>query len=399
MLHRAAWIAGTLLTAAVCFATWAHQALPFLWALLPADSAVHVALDRTASGTSIIEGLLGYLSTTGLEPTPLSFPVPELMPRLNRFAVAQGPDGAVLVVLPQPRQQAAVRQALQSDGWRVERIGLLLRASRPHRPIPPVSSAIASAVRDAGRSSMPLFPIAQAAIAATPGQAAVHLVAVADQREIRLYASQTNTMAEGLTLPTAAAKGNTFQLPGPVFSLLPAPLQRDWEAQLREKFGFTHTKPAILSELAAQKTVTVQWERNSLTITVAGDPDHFSQTVESWIQAEDAQRHPQQQSFRLPDGTRGRELIPGPIRPVFTQAGSCREGLPDRLALWVCNGEASAALSTERALAQAAAAGQPMPGWLIQLEADSTPLGTVLPGTVIAAAGSETAAIIRLLLP
>lgn len=232
------------------------------------------------------------------------------------------------------------------------------------------------------------------------------IMATSGGNSLRLLAQPLATfnqaIPERIRVPTTAHPPLSMAVPGAALSMVPWPLKGAWNDLIREHLGFTATKPDILKELAQYERVLINMSSESAAAVGISTPDAVAQQrwremAESWVITEDRFRRPVKQVFRLPDGTRGREVAAGLPGAVWNNEpnGACRTPLPNKPQLWTCDHESLHILATYPWQPDTAKVALELP-WHVILGSDFM---ASLPGiSTLTAGGSDTraAAVIEL---
>lgn len=142
-------------------------------------------------------------------------------------------------------------------------------------------------------------------------------------------------------------------MPGTTIASLPASLQKQLNDTISRRLRLNHTTPDILEFTSQFEYVALRATKTDTAIGIIGDAALFSTIAEQWLQEDDQQQRPQERSFRLPDGSLGKETIPGEVRSVLSPThDGCRAPLTDRARQWLCQDDTQSTLGTSSALAQ-----------------------------------------------
>lgn len=142
-------------------------------------------------------------------------------------------------------------------------------------------------------------------------------------------------------------------VPGNLFLALPMSLRVGWNDLLWRRLHLTAIRPDIASYISQFKTVHINLTSAEVTLGVRGAPDAFTETIKTWWQDNERNGRPTQRSFRLPDGTLGRELVPGEPRPLFMPVdSSCQADGEAEDDFWLCQKGNQAILSSAEAKAR-----------------------------------------------
>lgn len=157
-----------------------------------------------------------------------------------------------------------------------------------------------------------------------------------------------------LVMPSAAPDATAvLSLPGSALRTLPTSLESSWDALFHQKLHFLKTKPAIFTQLAAADHAVVLLQGDNLALGFQPGSQDMARLLNELVQNEERYTRPLEQAFRLPDGTIGRELVPGLPGDVFRErdATGCRAPLEGKTTLWLCEREGMVILATDQSLA------------------------------------------------
>lgn len=340
------WIApcaGSLGLAIISATVVFVHSLWFLWALLPANATLRFALDRTQPS---------QLEPAVPQYVPLAHDLEPLTKHSSRFAYALTPHEQVLVVLPALNAQISLPQSLAQAGWQVERLGLIIRAQRGQKEDqarPSFTAAIQPALADSIGWHRPLRPLA---LLESQG---VTAIARRTHREITITVQPIGAIfpQTGATTSQAAPDAIALVVPGSTLKQLPSSLILGWNSLLRQKLGFIKTKPDIMEELSHYSTVLLAVQGKTATVGVADAQaiTTFASTVQRWSEDESRYNRPVKRAFRLPDGSLGYELVPGPPQLVFqpdSVAAACLEPIAGRATVTLCHHNNRLVVATAR---------------------------------------------------
>jgi hypothetical protein len=234
----------------------------------------------------------------------------------------------------------------------VERIGFVLRAQRGEMGDVTVPVAVASSLKSAVTSEWPLNPLLIAQVEQNvPPFSDTPLFAIASRSSngVRLLITdKQRTGTVPLSAIPSASNDTRIILPGRHLATLPRRLQLLWNQQLRTNLGFVQTTPDIVAALSQHSVAAIVMNDQATAIGTTTDDDSFSIAVAALVQSEERHGRLIRNSFRLPDGTRGFEWVPGPIEPVFQESiDGCRAPITGRTSLWLCHGGGGTFLGTD----------------------------------------------------
>ncbi len=333
-----------------------YTSLWLLWHLVPEGAKGALAM-RTLADTEL------YPLATQAVPA-------EVLPLIDyssRIAWGGRGESLQMVILPRLRSWKTLPYVLQDRGWHVQRLGILIRATRGHSSTVPFTHALRAYGRVLLRESVPVAPVALVRFEnnlALPFSQPLLLTAVAQQGQVRVVIEDTAmNPIPPLPLPPPAASGQlTLTVPGPMLASLPREVADQVNRLLVTALGFPLTHPNILAAVAAYDTVQIVMERHgastppTLQLGVMGDTHAFQATVQHWIQEEERRGRLTTRAFRLPDGTLGYEKVPGEIVPVLTASTEgCWEPVQNRTELWLCTRGTTLGIGKSQAAALQAA--------------------------------------------
>jgi hypothetical protein len=211
------------------------------------------------------------------------------------------------------------------------------------------------------------------------------LISIADEL------GQASQATAGQTASRVPEQGEiALAVPGSALGNLPPEILREWNALLHSRLNFIHTAPDILAAASGQELVSLYLGEKGASLGVRGAPNAFLTATNKAIVAEEAYRRPEPRAFRLPDGTIGRELVPGEERETTApQEGSCAE---TGIGVVVCRSGNAAAIGSGQDLALNSLKSAP---WHI-LVGENYLKAAGLPVGAISAIGDSEGAIIRL---
>jgi hypothetical protein len=328
--------AGLLGIAAAVLTT--HLSLWFLWEAAPAGDVRLAVSQSHAAGDTISEYALAWL-------------VPELGPYRNdirSFVISRQGENITLLAQPKfifsPSTQREVARQLTRDGWQVERRGLALVARDHTGELPNPYLAALRAIRQQLRfRPLALLEIGEGAVSwyRQPLAAAV----TADGSEVTILTAPDIEHLPSKTVPAGfpAAAEMSFTLPGAPLAGLPPDVSAEWNALLVLRLGFKHTAPHLIGPAAGRDSVFLSITETGAAFGATGSTQSLKDTLQEALAAEEAYLRPQERAFRLPDGTIGREVVPGEERETTSPApGSCTEAA----ALAVCTNGSAVAIGT-----------------------------------------------------
>ncbi len=179
------------------------------------------------------------------------------------------------------------------------------------------------------------------------------LLGLTNQNRLRIRVAadfDSNTQSQNMIfLPPSSSGLLRVTLPGQLFSILPKNLHDFWNSLLQQELNLTAIKPDIVSHLSKYNAVHLTFSVDGIILGTRDNPDDFSNTIANWFEDNDRYLRPLSRSFKLSDGTFGRELIPGEPRPAFIYVdGSCQTAGVAPADYWLCrNGEQAVLASSE----------------------------------------------------
>lgn len=350
ILRAYVWAAACVAVGLV-FLLWLNSSVWLLWHLLPQGDEVRIAAESR------------FMPTAG-------FPS-ELASHLfmtNTVARSQTGDDVTVLVVPRLQYYFSLPNVLQEQGFRVERLGLALRAHKqngegaPARVVPTLPRALQKVAGTFFSARWPLNPVLLAEIKAETLPAlptGIFSIGTSYGNHVRLLTAQGAaetfvTSSSTLSLPHVDASGLTISLPSEILKELPVSLQEYWAQQLHTKLAFNATKPDIFKEARRFRQIGLYIHNEEAAIATSGNSTLFEQLARTWAQDEERQGRLERQPFRLPDGTLGYERIPGKPDQVFemTNKGGCFAPLAGKTALWICKEGDRATLATSEKTAR-----------------------------------------------
>lgn len=311
-----------------------HTSLPFMMAALPSHHVKKIALTQTLYDHGHVSLYLDKI-------------LPEKYIEVARYyrevtwaaAYSNQADEEVLVLYPTLWQQSKLPQKLVQDGWQVQRWGLVIRA---WRHLPPTSLANFTSItkqsfkeRIMGRHhpTLGLLATTDAGREILGMSQLWWVAAIKDGKKLYVEADSnypfTRRIAwiRGLELPykkeSESDTGSHLRLFLPV-ELYTQPIFGNGLAltqdQFHQQFG-VHRKKITFNELLAdQKAMYVDWTGETMVLGAEGNVVAWKDSIIHLLEEEDRYRRPSVRAFRLPDGGRGGEYIPGPVQPVLESA-------------------------------------------------------------------------------
>jgi len=177
-------------------------------------------------------------------------------------------------------------------------------------------------------------------------------IATVTSAEVRIGIGPTvNAASNQLRAEHVTENHNDQQLviaiPSFVLNTLPSSQYNGWNMLLQQQLGFSSTSPDILGYISQFDTTHIIIDKEDIALSVTGAVDAFAATINEWAQEDERHHRPQEQSFILPDGSIGRETIPGAPQPVLTPPkDGCRSPINDNTHIWLCQSDQRATIST-----------------------------------------------------
>lgn len=312
-----------------------HLSLWSIEALLPASTtpmsptAARIALNRQAlAQTSLLEQITPLLPADVLA-------VLNTVPVKKIAFTHQADSGLFLILQPGWRAQwsaaAALRSQLpHSQGWQVERVGLLVRLWRPGTSSaswPTVWHSFITWPRQVVYQGSPVRPLA---LVFSPGditkeRPAWQLVAYWREHnqaiiEIKEQGSPKNRPSLETILWSDTSDVFQVSLPTEALGLIgdnPA-VRQHWNQFLWQELGFIHTKPDIVTILLRYPWMHISLDGDTGVIGVEDSSPEFMTTAQNWVEEEERYSRLQTKPFRLPDSTLGYEKVPGEKKTVLS---------------------------------------------------------------------------------
>jgi len=319
-----------LLVIFVAIVVATHLSMWFIWELIPSEQQRYAINNALLPENKIFEAAPHH-------------PIQSIQPLIKntrRFALSVGKDNFVFVSLPRNpfilQQQKALRQALDNQGLNTQRLGLLL-ISAHNEQLPTISfksifQALSHAWLDQFKYRFTPHPLLIGYIqpSSTPliddplfFISKINHQARENKTTITTYVAENYNGLKGISKikpPTPDRGEDTLRLfiNGQILGNLPHSLKNTWTSAIYRQFNFTNTSPDIINKLTSYNQVELVLSPDSLTISTKHPDNDFSEYFKGIVQAEEAYSRPDQQAFKLPDGTLGYEKVPGPARSVFS---------------------------------------------------------------------------------
>lgn len=321
----------------------------FLWHLLPEQVVFKAVLKSDRRITTLVPGL------TVVEP---------LLGASTQIGLAVTQDGqTTFIIRPTTAGYFSLRRELKSAGWQTQWYGPWLLAGQGG---PAQHRSFWQASRGRWPGYNPLF-IAEGTLPVLDKP--VRAVATAVGPEWRIVVQEVGGADQYVVLPVlpAGQAGGRQVLPdrapqlvgeetaelsltGALLTGLPDSLKNTWNEHLRDKFGFTKTKPDFMAELNHYQRLQLTLRRQGARLAVFDENERWRAAVRRWVEEEERQWRIQKRSFRLPDGTFGVEYVPGPRQAVFTPSivhSNCSEAMVQERHFWLCGKDYSLFTSAE----------------------------------------------------
>ena len=350
------WLLGILAGIAILFfiaASW-HVSPWFVWELLPESKDFQLVIDPSSD------------KTKGKAAATLSFLAPqqrweEYQGLVRRFGYSTSGTTETLVLVPLLSTYTPLQTALQQDGWTIEHLGWVIRASRgTNAVLPSMGQAYRNSLLGVLRGPYSAHPwaIGHTSPAVQPlVPYPISFRADTRPREVLVTLDSGPLLpGPGIAEPPLTSDVVIF-IPSSAAQTLPPPYKTLWEELIAQSFDFKYTKPAFLSDLSTFDHLFIGKEGDQMVMGSSGNVDAFIKTAHGWLQEEERRTRITTRSFRLPDGTTGHERVPGPAQPVLTPSATdphCFIPLEERTKLFMCWKDDLAVLATSIAAANQA---------------------------------------------
>lgn len=311
----------------------------FLWQLLPAATDFKAVLKSDSRISGLVPGL------QSVEP---------FLEASAQIGVARDAEGRTsFIIRPTMASYFSLRSELKAAGYSTHWYGpWLIAQQEAGGEWPAFWSAIIASGRGRGTAYQPLF-IAEGKVAGLDKP--VRAVATAVGEEWRVAVRETNSDEQFVFLPDrppqlVEEEMADLSLAGATLAGWPEFLKNAWNQQLADKLGFTKTKPDFMAELAHYKLVQFTVRPQGARLAIFDKSERWPAAVTHWLEEEERHFRIQKRSFRLPDGTRGAEYVPGPRRVIFTRSNdhsACSEATVQERPFWLCGLDYSLFTSSE----------------------------------------------------
>lgn len=319
----------------------------FLWFALPATSSIRWTFSNVKPVADFI-------------PASIQSSLPFPQSHAYRLGSSQSDEDTTLVVLPRLTHQKSVVDDLNRSGWQTRRMGLLVCASRRSLDCTSYAASILPALKTMVFSRLPVFPDAILSINGSAREApalinhnSVAVIASASGQQFKILSSSSLSSLNNSPRLSAQAPAADISLsvPGSSIALLPEALRRVWNDSIQARLHLANTKPDIMDYLSQFEWVRISLSGEEITLAIDGAANSFDNTVEEWLTTDDRYSRPAKKVFRLPDGTLGREQVPGASRNVLTEhQDNCRFSI-DPYNIILCRNDGAASLSNRHVTA------------------------------------------------
>jgi hypothetical protein len=335
-------------------ALYTHLSLWFLWHLLP-EGNIKIAVNSSQPGSQMV--------TESLSLSPLDGNTTKLLNNTKRYSYAQTNEHSSIALVPKNpflfKDRNLLIDELRKQNWHTINFGLVIVGTNQDSTLslPPLRSIIVSTYGKLISPQHPYKPIviAQSIDGSIPplsGDTALVGVVANQSREVKAIIAPNlnnfpNFSISGPSLPSQSDY-IAVNIPGSVIQSVSAQFSNEWNKVIYSKFGFSATKPSVISYLAVQQTASITITDEKAALAVIGDPASLKNTFHQWMQHEEAYSRPQKHAFRLPDNTIGFELIKGDLQPVLSEPdpSGCLAPTSDAIQLWLCQNDKGVSLAT-----------------------------------------------------
>lgn len=312
---------------------WVLATLPWvLWHLLPGgDAAVFLRL-TSPSGAMVADLFVPYAPDE----------VVASRQAIRQLAAVRTSRGMVAVIEPRLLAQMSLSADLRAAGLTVARIGPLLWVSAdPAARRPSFVTAMRVTFASLWGARQPLWPTLIATLPSRlwGGQDPIDVVGVAHRGRLQVLATTLGAVpVSGRLVEPRSVAMLDLSVPGEVLRLLPEPLAARWNEELRRRLQLTATTPDLVSLLASFPGVQLRLVGDDgVELALTGDTEQATLSLRQVLEAEERTRRPRTRAFRLPDGTIGRERIPGEPEPLWVAAqDDCERPATDTIPWWLC---------------------------------------------------------------
>lgn len=338
-----------------------------MWALSPEKSVLRILYDQTQDKGGLIFTASQKMDVQKYLPGSLhEIPV-------NRFVYSRAAASEEIVIAASIWHQASIQQVLMNNGWQVKRFGLLIRAARGENL--PENASFRELAGKFYQAPIPARAVALVSFTPTSSnkdvQSLLGYIRWETPTRLALNLTKNSKVSKRYAFPNFQNKKLQVALPSAVLSYLPEKNTAPWETVIQKKLGFEKTHPNLRELIAKEQGVTLVMDGDNLGLGIqTQNPAAVANIFKAWFASEEAHRHPNRRAFRLPDGTIGYEKTAGAAAPAFPSEfdhENCLESLLPDLKVWLCKGESSLSLSSQKSIAQQVRSALPGATWVLQL--------------------------------
>ena len=351
-----------------------------IWYILPMQSGTHAVLhDFPINCTSLTA----------------SYPISqeEIIGLDRTCGVSLSSDGqTALSFIPPIRQQFSIRQYLHESGWQSARYGLAIATWPQDSNTNPVlgKSAFKKTISALLFKTVPVRPsviIQNNSTSNTFGSSRTASIATRSGKTYTfIIGSSIGSLNSTAKKPPVINHSSELQvsIPGQYLASLPASQKEQWDASLGRYFNFIKTGPEIINALPPGSLIEIKKSENATALTVHGSSSQFVESLDKWTRKEEAYRNPVLHYFGLPDGTLGKEWIPGkedsPLGPL---KDGCRHPVSGKQNIWLCANTNSATIYSSEEIMKRSDLSRPDSNYAF-LSLDSCPIKDAVPITALA---------------
>lgn len=311
----------------------------FIWYLLPQGDGLKVVVNSCNESDKPIAA---FRAAFGSEE------VIEYMQDCHRVGVGISDGVEVIIVQPLLRHQWSIGSRLENSGWKVERIGLLVAASRSaggYNALS-VSSMVDAAYNALAMSLTSNTPLDPSLIASTKlpegydDEGLITIVGSSGGGQLKVLIGEDieSLLSAKRVKRYAPDDGLYVALPSHIMSLLPLPLQSAWNSALIKRFGFTAISPEMITYLSQFEEMNIRISDEDALIAVVGPLESVMEGVSKWLEEEEGRRKPKRKAFKLPDGTLGYEQVPSQVGDIIQlEEDGCYQAKNSFIKIRVCS--------------------------------------------------------------
>jgi len=291
-----------------------------MWHLRAHDNSFAIALNQAFPQEKI-------LKTIPLSSSLISTDIEAYMTLSKKIVYSHGDQGDQLIMAPYPWKIITVGRLLQNEGWSVQYLGGVVRASKKNNPEVEVSltQAIKAALQSITTYSYPLNPLLLAesgplSALSEPIFAIGSVVGPRIHVDIHQGSNPEPFSAPQPVKPAVLPEVVypeyvVLSVPGALLTHFPQDVQASLTEQLAKMFGFVKKQPDFIKKLSEFDQVVLYVNKQDVAIAVNSAPT-FIDTAHHWLQEEERRYRIERRAFLLPDKTRGFEYVPAEAQAV-----------------------------------------------------------------------------------